>query len=323
MSGRWTSRDTRVKFGRLTYVRQGAARFDLSDPYAFALGLGWGEFALLFVVLELSLNALFGVMSWAVPGCIANMPAGSYVDAFFFSVETLATVGYGVMAPVTPYGHAISGVEIISGTAFTAIMTGLTFVRFSRARPRILYSDKMVVARHNGVPTLMLRLANARAGLVTNARAQLTVLLPEQTEEGQTFRRIHELHLLRSEVLLFAITWTVMHPIVPDSPLYGLGLEELVRLRARFFFSVQAWDVRLGAEIRDLHDYGVDEILFGSRFVDVVTFDNTSVPTADFARLSDVTADTAWDATTDSPTAAHPNAETAYGESARIAGELE
>ena len=288
-------RGARVQLGSLSFVRQGAARFDISDPYAFALGLSWGGFALLFASLELAINAAFGALYWARPGCVANLPEGSILNAFFFSVETLATVGYGMMAPVTPYGHIVSGIEIISGTAFTAIMTGLTFVRFSRPRASILYSDCAVISRHNGRPTLMVRLANARAGMMTNATARLNVLLAERTQEGQFFRRAHDLPLIRSHSPLFAITWVVMHPIGPDSPLHGMSHAALREAGARLFFSIQAWDVKLSAEIHDLHDYGIDDIRPGMRFIDTVSFSATGIPVADFSRISSIEPDPTWD----------------------------
>ena len=299
MSGRWLGQAasrTHVRMGRIAFVKQGTPNIDWADPYSFALGLSWGGFALLFAALEIAINAGFGTLYWARPGCVANLPEGSFLNAFFFSVETLATVGYGVMAPQTAYGHAVSGIEIVSGTAFTAIMTGLTFVRFSRPRARILYAGNLVVARHNGTPTLMVRLANARAGLMTNATARLTVLLAEQTQEGQSFRRTHELRLLRDRSPLFAISWTIMHPIGTDSPLHGLDTDAMRRAGARFFFTVEAWDVKLGAEVQDLRDYAVDDLLMGVRFADIITFTEAGVPVADFARLSEVEPDPAWDA---------------------------
>ena len=109
----------------------------------------------------------------ASPGCIANARAGSFSDAFFFSVETLATVGYGTMAPATFYGHAVSAIEIVSGLVFTAIMTGLLFVRFSKPKPKILFADQAVVTSHNCAPTLMVRIANGRITLLTNAMVRL------------------------------------------------------------------------------------------------------------------------------------------------------
>ena len=126
-------------------VKRGVARYDLSDPYHVAIELSWKEFALAFLGLELSINIAFALLYLASPGCIANMRPGSFSDAFFFSIETLATVGYGTMAPTTFYGHAVSAIEIVCGLVFTAIMTGLLFVRFSKPRPKILFADQAVV----------------------------------------------------------------------------------------------------------------------------------------------------------------------------------
>lgn len=288
------TRRGRVQIGRISFIRQGLSRFDLTDPYSVAIGLNWGGFALLFVTLEVTINACFGALYWARPGCVANLPPGSFLNAFFFSVETLATVGYGVMAPVTPYGHVISGIEIVSGTAFTAIMTGLTFVRFSRPRARVLYADNAVVAMHNGLPTLMVRVANGRSSMMTDAFAQLTVLMAEQTLEGQSIRRTHDLSLIRAHLPLFAITWLVMHPIAPGSPLHGRTMEQLRAIGARLFFTIQAWDTKLGIEIRDLHDYKADEIQQGMRFVDVVKFDPVGIPVANFTRISEIEVDASW-----------------------------
>ncbi len=97
-------------------------------PYHIAIELSWKEFALAFIGFELGINTVFALLYLASSGCIANVRAGSFSDACFFSVETLATVGYGTMAPATFHGHAVSAIEIVSGLVFTAIMTGLLFV---------------------------------------------------------------------------------------------------------------------------------------------------------------------------------------------------
>ena len=280
------ARAARVRIGKLAFVKTGMVGFDVRDPYSFAIGLSWGQFALLFVGLELAINILFAGLYLMQPGAVTNLPPGSFMGAFFFSMETLATVGYGVMAPATFYGHVVAGVEIISGTAFTAIMTGLTFVRFSRPRARILYADQAVVARHNGQPTLMLRLANGWSGLMTDATARLTVLLAERSAEGQYFRRTHELRLERSRSPLFAITWTLMHVIGPDSPLHGMDADAMKERNLRLFLTVEAWDVKLNATVHDLRDYEPAEILFGMRFVDAIRFDASGAPIADMSRLS-------------------------------------
>ncbi len=138
------------------------SRFDLSDPYYIALSLSWPTFALVALLIEIAVNTLFASLYLAQPGSIANARPGSFGDAFFFSLETLATVGYGTMSPDTTYGHIVSAFEIFSGMALTAVLTGLLFVRFSRPKSKVLYSNHALVAMHNGQPTLMLRIGNGR-----------------------------------------------------------------------------------------------------------------------------------------------------------------
>ena len=118
------------------------------------------------VCAHLAINIGFALLFVAQPDSIAHMPPGSFADAFFFSVETSATVGYGDMHPVTVYGHAVCTAEIFVGIAFTALATGLLFVRFSRPKARIRFAESAVVALHAGQPTLMIRLANGRRGLL-------------------------------------------------------------------------------------------------------------------------------------------------------------
>jgi hypothetical protein len=139
----------RVRVGAFEMTKKGALRYDFRDPYHLAVSLSWPGFLLMFVVCELAINILFASLYALQPGSVANAAPGSFADLFFFSLETLATVGYGAMSPATLYGHTVSAVEIISGLAFIAIMTGLTFVRFSRPRAKVLYADKAVVATYN------------------------------------------------------------------------------------------------------------------------------------------------------------------------------
>src|SRR6202023_2899894 len=212
----------RVGAGGVELVKRGASRYDFSDPYHIAIDLSWKGFALAVVGLELGINVVFALLYLASPGCVANIRPGSFSDAFFFSIETLATVGYGTMAPATLYGHVISAIETVCGMVFTAIMTGLLFVRFSKPRPKILFADQAVVTSHNGSPALMVRIANWRMTLLTTATAQLGVLLFEESAEGHSLRRLHDLALSNASLSLSARPVTVMHAIDETSPLAGL-----------------------------------------------------------------------------------------------------
>jgi inward rectifier potassium channel len=205
--------------GAVEIVKRGATRYDFSDPYHIAIEMRWKEFVLAFLGLELGINVVFALLYLASPGCVANVRPGSFSDAFFFSIETLATVGYGTMVPATLYGHTVSAIEIVCGMVFTAIMTGLLFVRFSKPRPKILFADQAVVTSHNCSPTLMVRIANGRMTLLTSAMVRLGVVLLEESPEGHLLRRLHDLALSNASLSLFPLTWTVMHEIDENSPL--------------------------------------------------------------------------------------------------------
>jgi inward rectifier potassium channel len=275
-----------VRVGAYELTKKGARRYDWRDPYHIAVSLSWPGFLLLFVALELALNFLFAALYLLQPGCIANARPGALTDAFFFSLETLATVGYGFMAPATLYGHVVSAIEIIVGMAFVAIMTGLTFVRFSRPRGKFLWADRAVIASHNGRRTLMVRLANGRASLLTDAHARLGALVGERTHEGQFFRRIHELPLSRSRLPVFALTWTLMHEIDETSPLHGHDADSLARADIRLFVAVDAHDRALAADVSDMKDYPPGFVAFGMRYTDAVTVDNDGRTIADLGLLS-------------------------------------
>jgi len=148
---------------------------------------------------------------------VANAPPGSFLDYFFFSVETLATVGYGDMHPQSPIGHAIATVTTFIGLSSVAITAGLTFARFAQPRARLLFARNPVIGVHDGARTLMLRFANERHNAITAASAQMWFIRNELTMEGATFRKFYPLKLTREENPIFAFTWTLMHVIGEDS----------------------------------------------------------------------------------------------------------
>ena len=264
----------------------GIRRFDFRDPYHVTVSLSWPSFILAMVACWLTINLIFALLYVLSPGDVVNARPGSFSDVFFFSIETLATVGYGVMAPATLYGHIVSAAEIVTGTAFTAIVTGLLFVRFSRAKAKILYSDNPVITTRNGRPTLMLRFANGRLSIMTSANVRMFVLLQERTAEGELFRRIHDLKLVQSHLPVFVMPWTVLHVIDEASPLHGLDADALIAAGARIIVTIEARDQTLAALVQDVRNYPADTIRFGMHFAEAVTLDETGSATADLSRIS-------------------------------------
>ena len=279
-----TTIDSRT--GSMRLDKLGVSRFSLTDPYHFALTLSWFEFFAVLVVAYVAINFAFGLLYFAVPGSIANLPAGSLVEAFFFSVETLATVGYGAMAPSTLYGHVVATIEIFIGMLFTATMTGLVFVRFSRPKAKILFAERIVVTTHDGRPMLMIRIGNGRANSLSDATARLTVLLVERSADGRMFRRALDLKLVRSDFPFFPLTWTLMHELGPASPLVGLGAEDPRVGELRFMLRISALDPSLGAHVQDARSYKGDDLAFGMRYVDAVTWDGHDHSIADMRKIS-------------------------------------
>jgi inward rectifier potassium channel len=280
-----------IRAGAFELRKSGVDRYDLKDPYHILVTATWRAFLLGLVTAYIAINLIFATLYMAVPGSVTNVRPGSFADAFFFSIETLATVGYGVFAPHTAYGHVVASTEILCGMAFTAVATGLIFVRFSRPRARILYADSAVITVRNGVPTLMLRIGNGRMTVLTDARAQLSALMREVTLEGAVYRRPRDLILDRPHLPIFALTWTLMHPIDESSPLYGLDEETMQSESVRLFLSIHAHDTALNAEVQDMKDFGPEQVLFHTRYQDAVSFDEQGRTFADLTRISLVEAD--------------------------------
>jgi inward rectifier potassium channel len=275
-----------IKIGPLDVTKVGVSSVDWGDPYHMALTASWPAFAFAALALYAAINVLFATLYATVPGSIGNAQPGSILDGFFFSVETLATVGYGQMYPATIYGHIVSAAEIVSGMTFTAIVTGLIFVRFSRPRAKILYADHVVITPYNGLPTLMIRIGNGRMSLLTNLNVRVSALIGENSSEGHQLRRVNDLVLVRSNVPMFALTMTMMHCIDETSPLYGHTARSLADGHVRLFVSASAQDSAINATVHDIKTYIAQHVRFGMKYADAVTVDPYGRTMADLTRLS-------------------------------------
>ena len=286
-------RDFKLRVGAFELTKRGVDRWDWRDPYHLLVELNWWQFVAAFVAVELAVNLLFAALYMLVPGCIANLPPGSLLLAFSFSLETLATVGYGVMAPATTYGHVVSAIEIVSGVLFTALVTGLIFVRFARPRAKVLTASHAVVGQHEGHPTLMVRIGNGRLGSLVDATARMSALVIRGTREGRELRSSVDLALERGSTPNFALTWTLFHRIDDDSPLFGVGPRDFAQRVVRLYVIFEARDPVLAASIHVVKDWGPEQVLFGMRYADAVTVDDQGRIVADLGLISDMVPDLA------------------------------
>jgi inward rectifier potassium channel len=268
----------------------GARKYDFTDLYHLILTLSWWQFFVAVFLFYLAVNALFALVFLASPGSVKNAAAGSFADAFFFSIETLATVGYGYMYPSTTYGHTVASIEILVGITIFAVVTGLVFARFSRPTARVIFSRNVVIDRFNGEPTLMLRVANQRRNQILEASANVSLVRDETTAEGQPFRRFYDLPLVRGRSPAFALTWTIMHTIDHKSPLHGMAQEALRDCSATLAVSITGVDETIVQPVHARHDYKTSDILIDHRFVDLFVTGPDGDPQLDLRKIHDVTA---------------------------------
>lgn len=277
-----------VPKGVLQLINAGIWHSYWRDPYHLLLTISWSRFILLNVLAYGVLNALFALAYLAVDNSIANTQAGSFWDAFFFSVQTLASIGYGAMYPQTVYANAIVTVEAFFGLFGFAAIAGVVFARFSQSTARTIFSRNAVVTPYNGIPTLMFRTANQRGNQIVDAQMRAYLLRNEISLEGQFMRRMYPLRLLRSETPSFALTWTAIHPIDADSPLQGQTAESLVQLKAQIVVSLSGIDETVAQAVHARHLYQAQEILWDYRLVDIIHETKCGEHYIDFNHFHDV-----------------------------------
>jgi inward rectifier potassium channel len=281
------SRPVRVHLGDIDAIKLGMRRFSLRDPYYLVLTISWPVFFALAVSFYLTANLCFALAYYAVPGCINNARPGVFLDHFFFSIETLATVGYGVMSPANIYGHIVASTEIIFGLMSMAVITGLVFTRFSRPRSRLLFSRVAVVAPFERNHALMLRVVNERHGTVAEASARLTLLRRTHLPDGKILRRFIDLRLERPSTPVISLSWTLIHIIDEQSPLWGTTAADLERDGGMFISSIKGYDESISASVVARQTYSARSVLFDHEFIDVIDQLSTGEVVLDMARFHD------------------------------------
>ena len=251
-------------------IAKGRRKRVLSDMYAHLLGGSWRNILLIMIGLYFTINLLFASAYFVIGDGIANARSGSFVDAFFFSVQTLATIGYGGMTPHGMIANILVTIESMFGFAYYGVVTGLMFSKFSRPTARIMFSDKAVITMHNGKLHFMMRLANERNNHIVDASAKLTIMRDETTMEGVVMRRFYDLPLVRKETPVLRLTWTVMHEINEQSPLFGMTRAEFERTETEIIISITGIDETLSQPIHARHSYIADEIVYDAVFEDIL-----------------------------------------------------
>ena len=277
----------RVRSGQFEFVKLNAKKFDWRDTYHLVLTLTWPGFAGLVFGIYLLINVVFALLYLLDAHAVAEMPPGSFIYAFFFSVETLATVGYGHMYPDSLYGHLVSMLEIMVGMFGLAVITGLIFVRFSRPTARIYFSKVAVIAPFDGVPNLMIRVANLRHHAMVEPEFRIILMRNTITAEGHEVRRFRSLKLEFDHLVMFPAVLTVRHQIDEESPLFGMTPKDYQRHDIRFIASIVGVDTVIVAPVQGFGDYNYDQIEWNRRFVEIYDQNEEGDWTVDYGRIDE------------------------------------
>jgi len=261
------------------------------DVYHRLVTISWPLFIAGFGVVFICLNLVFaGLYAFDAAGLVqidAGANPNTFLKCFFFSVHTVATVGYGNIYPNTVYANLVATLEIATGILVFAVTSGMMFARFAMPRARIMFSDVAVVREFEGYPTLMFRAANQRNNFIVEASVRLSILRMQVTA-GHKIRRFYDLALLRSTTPVFALTWLVMHRIDETSPLFGMSQADFQACDDELIVLMTGTDSTLSQTVNARHGYGPDLVLWDHEFVDILNEDNRGRRWIDYGKFHDV-----------------------------------
>jgi inward rectifier potassium channel len=238
------------------------------DFYHQLMTSSWPVLLLEVIAAFVAINCLFAT-GYLVAGGIEHARRGSFPDAFFFSVQTMATIGYGKMAPDGLAANLLASGEALTGLLSFALVTGLVFAKFSRPTARVRFTRNAVISIRDGVPSLMFRMANVRANQIVDAQINAVFARQEHTLEGEEVRRFYDLKLARNRNAIFYYSWTAIHPINQDSPLYGATAESLKASDADIVVSLTGIDESFSQTVYARYYYEAENIIWGARFADI------------------------------------------------------
>jgi inward rectifier potassium channel len=262
----------RIREPRLHWDRELATPGDgyFDDFYHQLMTSSWPLLLLKVIAALVAINCLFA-LGYLIAGGIDQARRGSFADVFFFSVQTMATIGYGTLTPTTFIANLLASGEALTGLLTFAMVTGLVFSKFSRPTARVRFTRNAVISLRDGVPSLMFRMANVRANQIVEAQIHVVLARQEITLEGEEVRRFYDLELTRYRNAIFSHSWTAVHPINLHSPLYGVTTESLKASEAGIVVSLTGIDETFSQTVYARYYYDAEDIIWGGRLADITT----------------------------------------------------
>jgi len=255
------------------------------DFYHFMMTSSWPSFFAMLFTAYIITNVVFAFGYWLMIDQLVNV--STYADAFFFSVQTMASIGYGHSVPIGIMAHALVTVEAFVGMLAVSVGAGLMFARFTRPQAGVMFSERAVITRHDGAPMLMFRLANKRKAHIVEAHVHVVLAFDDYTLEGERLRRLVDLELLRDTSPSFVLSWTVRHSIDESSPFFGKTDADLEAARAEILVVFTGFHESFNQTVHARRAYGADDIRWNHRLVDIFERRDDGRSLLNFSRFHD------------------------------------
>ncbi len=274
--------------GSFNVNRTGQSFLERFSPYHYLVSISWLRFNIFVVLAYLLINILFAFLYLAFGvdqiSAVHSNILHDFLNSFFFSVQTFTTVGYGRLNPTSDIESFISGIESLTGLMGFALATGLLYGRFSRPNAKIIYSKNAIIAPYKGITAFEFRIANARDNQLIEADVQVMLALKDKNDK----RVFHNLSLERVKITFFSLTWTVVHPIDKDSPLYGMTPKELNEADSEFLILFKAFDDTFSQVVHSRSSYKFHEIIWGATFKSVYLDSTSGISTIDMRIIHEI-----------------------------------
>jgi inward rectifier potassium channel len=273
--GEVVAQESRQRFlnrdGTFNVRREGLSPWARLNLYHYSLTISWPQFLGFVCAFYIVTNAVFAVAYVACgPHALSNFevkPLGErFLAAFFFSVQTLATIGYGNVAPLSLAANLFVTIESLIGLLGFAVMGGLVFARFSRPTAQIVFSRNAIIAPYRGVTAFEFRILNQKSNEIVQLQATVIVSRRKRDGASSAEREFVPLRLERQSVVFFPLAWTIVHPIDQASPLWGKSEADLRASEAEFLILLNGFDETFSQTVHTRSSYKANEVVWGARF---------------------------------------------------------
>ncbi len=262
--------------------------------YHQLISMSWAKFLLLNLAVYIIVNVLFALIYMLIgvdkiAGLVQKNLIDDFANAFFFSVQTLTTVGYGVLSPTGFLAGLVASLEALSGLLLVALATGLLYGRFSKPSAKIIFSDNAIISPYKDINALEFRIANLRNNTLIDMQASLMFTTNYKSENGDWIRNYYNLELERSHIHFFPLTWTIVHPISENSPLYKLTRKDLLAQNVEFLILIKGFDDTFAQQVHSRYSYLGNEIHWGRKFEKAFTANMQGDLVVELGKINDTT----------------------------------